>query len=419
MAKTVNTPPKKIDLGTQTEDDVQRFVEYSFSADFVFRSPQHLKGGLQKETTDVFVLFDDVAMPIQVKSQAYNADGSPRVEDPGWTKRNLEKAVAQLKGSIRTIKAGQIVRLENDRRGTVQFATDMFRYVDGLIVLNHVAAPFDPVQLIPDIARLDVPVHVLSFVDFYNLNRFLDTPADLIDYFEARTDVLIPTFHPEVHEEQAVFEYYIEHLEEVTSLRAKHHGDDEPPEVFKDHGEALRRIVRGEYTEELKASHFVDRIIDRVHQVDASSPGPFESDGERDYIPIATYLANLPRSRRATYGKEFLDAIKRAGDKNDEALAHFSSTRRRECLLFLASPRPREERKERKSELYQLLWLLKATRQVRTAMGIVTEAGFGKGRSYDFVLLESNPQEMALRPDYGEIKRHGEALFGTAKPRQA
>jgi hypothetical protein len=410
------TPPQKIDLGTQTEDDVQRFVEHSFSADFVFRSPQHLKGGLQKETTDVFVLFDDVAMPIQVKAQAYNADGSPREDDPNWTKRNLEKAVSQLKGAVRTIKAGQIVRLENNRRGAVQFSADMFRYVYGLVVLNHVSAPFDPVELVPEIADLGVPVHVLSFVDFYNLNRILDTPADLIEYFESRADVLIPTFHPKVHEEQAVFDYYIEHFEEVVSLRAKHHGDDISPDVFKHNGEVLRRIYRGDYAEELKASRFVDKIIDRTHQVDPSAPSPFEG-GERDYVPIATYLGSLPRSRRAIYGKAFLDAIKRAGDTNDEAFAHFSSAHRSECLLFLASPRPREKRKERNTELHQLLWLLKATRQVRRAMGIVTEAGFGKGRSYDFVLIESDPQDVTSRPDYDEIKHHGEALFSVTTPR--
>ena len=119
--------PQKIDVGAQTEDDVERFVEHAFSPDFVFRSPQHLKGGKHKETTDVFALFDDVAMAIQVKAQALNADGTRAAEDRDWTRRNLKKAVSQLKGAIRTINAGQIVRLENRRRGTVGFSTDLFR----------------------------------------------------------------------------------------------------------------------------------------------------------------------------------------------------------------------------------------------------------------------------------------------------
>jgi hypothetical protein len=183
--------PKKIDLGPQTEDDVQRFVEHAFSSDFVFRSPQRLDRGKEHEATDVFALFDDVALAIEVKSQAYNADGTPRIEDLGWTRKNLTKAVSQLKGAVRTIKTGQIVRLENERRGSLQFSTDMFRYVYALVVLNHVAAPFDPVEHVPDIGSFGVPLHVLSFVDFYNIARVLDTPVDLIGYFEVRSQILL------------------------------------------------------------------------------------------------------------------------------------------------------------------------------------------------------------------------------------
>jgi hypothetical protein len=409
-------PPKKIDIGTQTEDDVQQFVEHAFSPDFVFRSPQHIKGGKHKETTDVFALFDDVALPIQVKALALNADGTPAAEDPDWTKRNLEKAVSQVKGAIRTIKAGQIVRLENDRRGEVQFSTDMFHYVYGLIVMNHTSTPFDALALVPDLANVGHPVHVLSFADFYNVALVLDTPVDLIGYFEVRSQILIPTFNPKVHDEQHVFEYYIDHFEELTSFHAKLHGDDRPPEMFKEHGDVLRRMYRGDSWPDLEASYFIDRIISRSHQVDPSSPPPFD-DGERDYIVIATFLGNLVRPRRAYIGKAFVEALQRSGETTQDEFAQFSSERRDECLLFLASHRPDEERKQRNEDLLNLLWLLKATRQVKRAMGIVTEAGFGRGRSYDFILIEEDPQHVISRPDYEEIKRNGEDLFGTTTPR--
>lgn len=408
-------PPKKIDLGPQTEDDVQRFVEHAFSADFVFRSPQRLDRGKEHETTDVFALFDDVAMPMEVKSQAYNADGSPRVEDLGWTRKNLTKAVSQLRGAVRTIKAGQIVRLQNERRGAVQFSTDMFRYVYALAVLNHVAAPFDPVELVPDIATFGVPLHVLSFADFFNIARVLDTPVDLIGYFEVRSQILIPTFKPKVHEEQPVFEFYLDHFEELTSFQAELHGEHRAPEGFKEHGDMLRRIYRDE-TLDIDASYFIDKIINWTHQTDPSSPAPFEG-AQRDYVAVATYLGRLVRPRRAYMGKAFIDAIKRAGETKEDDFAHFSSQRRNECLLFLASHRSDEERKARNEDLFRLLWLLKATRQVKVAMGIATEAGFGRGRSYDFIILDEEPQYVMARPDYEEIKRRGEDLFGTTTPR--
>lgn len=354
-------------------------------------------------------------MAIEVKSQAHNADGSPRIADEGWTRKYLGKAVSQLKGAVRTIKAGEITRLENERRGSVTFSSDMFRYVYALAVLDHEAAPFNAVDLLPEIAKFGVPLHVLSLADFYNIARVLDTPVDLIGYFEVRTQILIPTFNPKVHEEQSVFEFYIDHFEELTSFQAELHGEQRPPDLFKEHGEMLRRIYRDD-SSGLEPSYFIDKIIDWTHQIDDSSPAPFEH-GERDYVAIATYLGNLVRPRRAYIGKAFLEAIERAGDTKQADFAHFSSERRNDCLLFLASPRPDEERKQRNEDLLRRLLLLKATRQVKRAMGIVTEAGFGRPRSYNFILLDEDPQHLTSRPDYEEIKRDGEVLYGTTTPR--
>lgn len=412
---TTPDPPKKIDIGAQTEDSVQRFVEDAFSADFVFRSPMRFDRGKERETTDVFALFHDVAMAIEVKSQAHNADGSLRIEDRGWTRKYLGKAISQLRGAVRTIKAGEITRLENKRRGSVAFSSDMFRYVYALAVLDHEASPFNAVDLVPEIAKFGVPLHVLSLADFYNIARVLDTPIDLIGYFEVRTQILIPTFNPKVHEEQQAFEYYLDHFEELTSFQAELHGEQRSPELFQEHGEMLRRIYRDD-SSGLEPSYFIDKIIDWTHQVDDGSAAPFEN-AKRDYVAVATYLGRLVRPRRAYIGKAFVDAIKRAGETKQDDFAPFSSERRSDCLLLLASTCPDDKRKQRKKDLLDLLLLLKATRQVRVAMGIVTEAGFGRGRSYDFILIDEDPQHVISRPDYDEIKRNGEALFGTTTPR--
>jgi hypothetical protein len=290
----------------------------------------------------------------------------------------------------------------------------MFRYVYALAVLNHVSAPFDPVAVVPDIADFGVPLHVLSFVDFFNIARVLDTPVDLIGYFEVRSQILIPTFSPKVHREQPVFEFYLDHFEELTSFQAELHGQQRTPQSFKEHGEMLRRIYCDE-TLDMDASYFVDKIINWIHQSDPSLPAPFEG-AERNYVAIATYLGRLVRPRRAYMGKAFMDAIKRAGETNEDDFASFSSQHRNECLLFFASHRPDEERRGRNEDLLQLLWLLKATRQVKVAMGIATEAGSGRGRSYDFIILDEEPRYVMARADYNEIVRRGENLFGTTTP---
>jgi hypothetical protein len=409
---------EKIDLGTATEDDVQRFVEHSFGVDFVFRSPFHEKGGKQKETTDVLAVFDDVAIPIQVKAQAYNVDGSPRDESSAWVKKNLQKAVAQVNGAVRTLRGAGSVRLDNVRRGTLDFDRSKSRYFYGVVILNHVSRPFLAEEIVPEIATSPFPIHVFSFTDFYNLAQIFDTPGDLTGYLEMRADVLVPTAKPKVHDERPAFELYIERFEELTEFRAKRRGDAITATQVAPYATALREIYAGTLPN-LRESYYIDQIIDAVHEVDESLPSPFddaERAGKSSYALIAESLARIVRPRRAILGRQFLDAITRGAEKNDIAFAHASSKRRDECLLFLASPRPQSERGERNRELRDYLMLLKATRGVRRAIGIGTEAGHESGRSYDLIFVESDPADLIASPDYPEIKENGEVLFGVSTP---
>lgn len=400
----------KIDLGTPAEDDVQKIVELAFSSDFIFRSPQHQKGAHRKETTDVLALWNDVAIPIQVKSQAYNADGSPRQEDMAWTAKNLGKAASQLSGAVRTLRDGKLVELRNDRRGDVEFSTSEFRYIYGLIVLNEEARPYLAEDVVPDIGKAGVPVHVLSFDDFYNISRLLDTPGDLVGYLEMRADVLIPTLKPKVHAECEVFDYYLDHFEDLTEFRAKQRGDAIRAADMKPYGELLRSICRKTHPD-LDQSYHIDKIIDHLHEVDETRPAPYGDDGsetvERNYPAIATELASIPRGRRIALGKAFRDTIQRAGEKNNDAI-HFGCSRKRDdCIFFLASPLPQSERAKREQALHAYVTLLKAARKAGRVLGVATEAGFGNGRSYDCVLLEGESIELTAESE--QLARN---LFG-------
>jgi hypothetical protein len=408
--------PTKLDLGTATEDEVQRFVEHSFGVDFVFRSPLHEKGRNQRETTDVLGVFDDVALPIQVKAQAYNADNSPREEDPRWTRKNLRKAVSQVIGAVRTLQGVGSVRLDNIRRGSLEFDRGKAQYSYGVVVLNHVSKPFLAEEVVPEIRTAPFPIHVFSFVDFYNLARVLDTPGDLVGYLEMRADVILRTLHPRVHDEKPAFEFYLEHLEELSELRARSREDPFTAREAEPYARALRAIYGGTLPD-MRASYYIDQIIDTAHEVDESLPLPFDEiprAARSQYAVIAEYFSRIVRPRRAYLGRQFLDAIKRAAETNDLSFAHASSKRRDECLLFMASPRPQTERLERNSELLNHLLLLKAARGVRLAMGIATEAGHESGRSYDFILADDDPAALVASSDYPRIKALGEEIFGTS-----
>jgi hypothetical protein len=279
-----------------------------------------------------------------------------------------------------------------------------------------VSKPFVAADVVAELLAADFPIHVLSLFDFYNLARVLDTPTDLIGYLEIRADVLIPTLQPRVHEEKPVFEYFLEHLENLTEFRAKLRGEFVAAKDIKPYADALRAIYAG--TADLTESYFIDRIVDVAHEIDESILSPLGDGtpgaGKSEYAIIAEDLGSIVRPRRAYLGREFLDAIKRAGDTNDIAFAHASSQKRDQCLLFLASPLPQTDRAQRNRDLRDHLILLKATRQVRRALGIATEAGFDSGRSFDMIVLEEDPAHVVSLPSYEQIREVGETLFGVA-----
>lgn len=406
-------PTGKIDVGTWTEDEVTTFVAAAFSPDFVFRSPQHLDGKLMRETSDVLVIWDDVAIAIECKSRALHPDGTPQADDVEWTRTRLRKALSQLGGAVKTVKSGRIVRLQNERRGVVSFSTDMFRYVYALAIMNHDAAPYYAEDLVPDeIAAFPVPVHVLSFRDFYNLCLFLDTPAELVNYLELRNEVLRPTLAPRVHEEQPAFECFIDRFEQFHVFRTNMHGVERTESQFKEGGDFLRNVYRNTGAkEDLVASSFVDSLIDVAHQVDLNLVANPDA-----YIEVATYLSRMARVRRVYIGKACLDAVDRAVESGDTEFEQFSSELRSECFVFLASPLPQERRAERIRDLELRTALLRLTRGVRRALGVATE-GSAQGRSFDFVMIENDAAGDAFFPNRDEAIAYGLKLYGRVRPR--
>ena len=200
-----------------TEAAVQASGEAAFAPDFVFRSPRRDDA---KEATDVLVLFRDVALVIQAKAQS-----SIERDPTDWARKNLKKAFNQTRGAIRAFRGGRVATVSNSRRGVMHIDINEFPYVYGLAVLHHHSAPYRPSALVPDIASAVFPMHVLSYRDFFNLAYFLDTPWDLIDYLEHRTDVLLPSLNPKVHEKQEAFGRYAAEFEQIHAFRATKRGE--------------------------------------------------------------------------------------------------------------------------------------------------------------------------------------------------
>lgn len=397
-----------IDIGDVTEDEVQRSVERAFSPLFVYRAPR--KDTDQKEVTDVLVPWDDVALIIQVKAQAASVASDNAAEPLRWARKNLAKAGRQVAGAVRAIRGGRMTYMENPLRGRVAFPGDEIKWLYGVVVLHHHSPPYDPFQLVPELQATTVPLHILSFRDFANLVHFLDTPADLINYLEERSSVLLPTLRPQVHAEQEVFSYWLENLEKLMAFRAEKRGEVFTEEDARPYAERLRLLMSGQHPE-AGAGGVIDHMIEQVPEPDPNL-GSLRSGGDviemspAASVKVATELGKITRVRRIALGRRYLRTVQIAAKENRDAWKSTHSQERSDCMLFLASPLPKERRKERQEHLLVLTEVLKHYYQVQRGLGIATEAGVDSGRSYDFVYLEGEPTENE------EVTRLGEELFG-------
>lgn len=277
------------------------------------------------------------------------------------------------------------------------FPSQEIKWLYGVIVLHHRSDPYDPFQLVPELQQITVPLHVLSFRDFYNLAHLLDTPADLINYLEDRSGVLLPTLTPQVHEEVGVFDYWLGNLEKLTAFRAKKRGDFFTEEDARPYAESMRRLLSGQ-TPDAGAGVVIDHMIERAHELDPSL-GPVHWGGETiemepaASVKVATELSKIPRVRRIALGKRYLRTLQLAADRQKHAWKSTHSPKRSDCLLFLASPLPVDQRERRRERLQGMTNLLKHHHQVNKGLGIATEAGEDAGRSYDIVYIEGEPIE--------------------------
>lgn len=402
----------KVDIGTPTEDEVQEAVEHAFGADFVFRSPPRDD---EKEATDVLVLFDDVALILQVKAEAVPLGGPVQRDPKDWAFKNLSKAARQVAGAARTIRDGRLPYVENERRGRVAFDGTAYPHRYGLIVLRHDSTPYDPYALSDDLRKVETPTQVLSFTDFVNVTGVLDTPGDLINYVEHRGDILVPALAPKVHEEQRVFEYYLDHLEDVTVARAARLEVPLTRVEIEPYANELRLVAGGGHPD-IVAGRFIDGLLGYLHDVDpdlviALADIDIET-GKEHYVKVATEIAKLVRVRRIRIGRTFLDLIAESSRVGRDMFKVIRSTRRDQCILLLASVRPVSKRSERAADLLGYTTLAKEYYGYGTAIGIATEGAIGLGRSFDAVWVEltAQPDERTMqlgREVFGEKSGSG------------
>jgi hypothetical protein len=367
--------------GEYQEKLTQWFLERSFFRDFTYRNPQGKKKG--EELADAVVLFDDVALLVQVKAQHGNHEAQ------AWATEATLKALKQVRSTHDNLKSGAIKKLKNEVYGDLEFNSEVYPNMIGIIILAQDSTPFDAKELVPEIGEADFPVYVFSLKDIALLTQRFDTAADFVNFIELRTDIGDRTTFF-VNDEEKNLLQMIPYVPAIYAHRMQPVTD----EILARTVEVFRKTATGDLlaSPEWKYGLAVDDMIARAHDLDPNLPwndGPVSVAAD-----IARFLGWLTRDRRIKLGKRILDmCVRGAKDGQVHQFSHFQRSRGT-ASVYLVSGLSREERVK---YLEFLVTYAHFKYGVAQSFGVATDAGVS-GRSYDFMLTRKQ-----LTPEAIEI----------------
>lgn len=383
--------------GDYEEKLSQWLLEQSFFRDFVYRNPRGRRKG--EELADAVVLFDDVALMVQVKARC---GARSQLE---WAAEALGKAFEQVCKTDANLKHGHVKKLKNEFHGEIEFKPEAYPNRMALLILAHESDPYIAEQLLPKITAAEFPTHVFSLVDFRKIAARFDTAGDMITFLELRSDVgKSQTLF--VQDELKNIERMLPHCESV--LRTYLPGT--PEKTMEKTISSFKQTATGELmrSDDWRYGLAVDDMIARAHTFDPSLA--WTQGGPATALEVGRFLGWLTRDRRIRLGKRIVSMCDAARDGNAHYFPHVHPSRK-VASVFLSSSLGRAERVEYLEFLVAYAHVKYADRYgVRQCFGVATEP-IGNGRSYDFIVTRSSPPK-----EFAEKLRFFEDPFLSDEP---
>jgi hypothetical protein len=347
--------------GAAAEKVVHDLAAESFFTDWCYPNPQLADG---KELCDLLVVFDHVAIIIQVKNLKLNEGGR-------YNRKEVDKNIRQLSGALRRlINDRRPITLANPRRGVETLAPSAIEETYLLSVLAGEGEDCFPAME----AVKDKSAHVFTGEFLEIVLSELDTISDFVGYLRAKEALLqnLPQLLILGGEEELLAIYLLNNrtFGELTKAMM----------AVVDEGSWAMLQQRPDYIakkREDEVSYGWDNLIDHAHE-----------GGSPEYELLAREMARPNRFERRCLAKAFLDAhVMAHRDLEHDLLRRVvSSDHRTYCFLFMEDLEPRNRRR---GQLEALCYVARGKfAQNPVVIGIATEKRIRPMCAYDFCMLD-------------------------------
>lgn len=345
--------------GKKAEAFVQELAQKTFLTDWCYPNPILPDG---KESCDLLVVFDDIAIIWQIKNLKLGADGKYKASEK-------QNNLLQLKGARRKLfELKTPIELINPRRGKERFDASSIHYIYLISVLLGQGENLG--VFAEDINEHIVHVFTTDFTQII-LNE-LDTISDFIRYLRDKEEFLKKEQCITIMGgEEELLAYYLSHDRSFKELYVA--GLLTIDEGFWSKLSTTKAYINKK--KEDKISYGWDGIINRIHE------------SQQGYELVARELARPSRFERRALSKAYFDAYTQAADdtKNNVFCRTFPQNNVTYCFLFVSSLMLREIRKKM---IFCYCFVARGKiKENQKVIGIATEKEASPNCSYDFCLL--------------------------------
>lgn len=413
---TAPSEPKK-PIGELGEDFVEWACQSPLGRDFLFRGQKYRDGANEIELCDLLVLLDDTVILMEVKT----ADREKRPnrteqEWADWANARLKKALSQLERGVKAIRGGLVRTVENDRQGETPVDPSQIKHFYGITVVDH--PELDVFGCGPVIDGGDgLPVSVLTttHTELRHLLAELSTPADLIDYMQAREAFFAKNSLMGITELDLLATYKQDPDEFVA-----HMGNYDVFIIDNGCWDTFAALdARKRRDEADRPSRLVDAIIDKLHEARHAELPHIQRryaeiglppDSDAAYRSSVGVLARIRRIDRRMIGLKLLEKSAKCVEQGrDRWFATAPMSREGATCVFVVSTADREDRVK---TLQMAVIGASLKMNAGRVLGLATEpVAPGFGFSVDAFMIDLDPGELRTKlPPEAVLEL--EALFG-------